>query len=138
MDIAFDVALAAHLLALLAAGAAIFGIPVIAGRMASVGPEVRPVLAGVAQSLGRVSQIALLVLLISGPLMVWLRYGGLGGMNAWFWVKMGLIAVAAAAIIAGGRLPGAGGAPTTAGTILVWTSRVALVGVVIAAVLAFN
>ncbi|HZY50988.1 MAG TPA: hypothetical protein VFE64_14555 [Devosia sp.] len=138
MDIVFDVALAAHLLALLAAGAAIFGIPIVAGRMASVGPEVRPVLGGLAQSLGRVSQIALVVLLISGPLMVWLRYGGFSGMNVWFWVKMGLIAVAAAAIIAGARLRGAGGAPTQAGMILVWTSRLALVGVVIAAVLAFN
>jgi uncharacterized membrane protein len=136
MDIAFDVALAAHLLSLLAAGAALIGIPVVFARMQSATPEMRPVLGGIAQSLGRAAQIAFAVLIISGPLMIWLRYGGVEGLNNWFWVKMALIVVMIGAMIVGGRLRAAGNV-AAAGTIA-WVSRAALVGVIIAAVLTFE
>lgn len=136
MDIAFDVALAAHLLSLLAAGAALIGIPVVVARMRLAAPEARPVLGGVVQSLGRAAQIAFAVLIISGPLMIWLRYGGVDGLNTWFWVKMGLIVVMIGAMIVGGRLRAAGNV-AAAGTVA-WVSRAALVGVIIAAVLTFE
>ena len=136
MDIAFDIALAAHLLSLLAAGAALIGIPVVIARMQAAGPETRPVLAGIVVSLGRAAQIAFAVLIVSGPLMVWLRYGGVEGLSNWFWVKMALIVVMIGAMIVGGRLRAAGNV-AAAGTVA-WVSRAALVGVVIAAVLSFE
>jgi protoporphyrinogen IX oxidase len=136
MDIAFDVALAAHLLSLLAAGAALIGIPVVFARMRTTTPEMRPVLGGIVQSFGRTAQIAFAVLIISGPLMIWLRYGGIEGLNNWFWVKMTLIVVMIGAMIVGGRLRAAGNV-ATAGAVA-WVSRAALVGVIIAAVLTFE
>jgi protoporphyrinogen IX oxidase len=136
MDIAFDVALAAHLLSLLAAGAAVTGIPLIVARMRTATPEMRPVFAGIVQSFGRVAQIAFAGLIISGPLMIWLRYGGVEGLNGWFWVKMALIVVMVGAMILGGRLR-AGGHIVAAGAIA-WVSRAALVGVILAAVLTFE
>jgi protoporphyrinogen IX oxidase len=126
----------AHLLSLLAAGAALIGIPVVAARMGSATAETRPLLGGIVQSLGRAAQISFAVLIVSGPLMVWLRYGGVEGLNSWFWVKMALIVVMIGAMIVGGRLRAAGNV-AAAGSVA-WVSRAALVGVVIAAVLTFE
>jgi len=136
MDIAFDIALAAHLFSLLAAGAALIGIPVVFARMRTATPEIRPVLGGIVQSLGRAAQIAFAVLIVSGPLMIWLRYGGVEGLNNWFWVKMALIVVMVGAMIVGGRLRAAGNIAAAGG--IAWVSRAALVGVIIAAVLTFE
>ena len=134
MDIVFDLLLAAHLLSLPAAGAAVVGVPVLMSRLATVGPELRPTFGGVAQSLGRVAQTAFAVLLITGVLMVWVRFGGVEGLSIWFWVKMALIVVMAVAMAASNRLRGNPEAASIAG----WVSRVALAGVVLSAVIAFN
>ena len=73
------------------------------------------------------------VLVLSGGLMLWLRYGGVDGMNMWFWVKMALVVVIILALITSvvgrGRVHPA---------VLGWVTRLSLLGVVIAAVLAFN
>ena len=86
--------------------------------------------------------LAFLVLLVSGPLMVWLRYGGLEGMSVWFWVKMALIVVVVLCMVANGYYRGRAqkgdaGAGRLAG-LAANLSRLALVGIVAAAVLAFN
>ena len=142
MDILFDLALTAHLLALMAAGATVIAMPLIGQRMASASPELRASLGGLGQQIGRTAQIAFGVLLVSGPLMLWLRFGGIGGASPWFWVKMGLIVVMAAGMAVGGRFraraqPGDKRAAAIAQT-ATSVSRLALLGVIIAAVLAFN
>ena len=121
-------------MALLAAGAAVVGVPVLMGRMATVGPELRPTFGGGAQSLGRAAQGAFLTQLVTGGLMVWVRFGAVDGRSVWFWVKMGLSVVMAVAMAGGGRLRG----NPQAATIVAWASRLALIGVVLSAVLAFN
>ena len=88
MDIAFDLALTAHMLSLLAAGVALIGLPIVIARMRGATPELRSALGGIVKAFGRTAQIAFGVLIVSGPLMVWLRYGGVDGLNSWFWVKM--------------------------------------------------
>src|SRR5579872_7244507 len=103
MDIVFDLLLMAHLMALLAAGATVVAIPMIGTRLATASPEVRPILGGLAQQISGFARIAFGVLLVSGPLMVWLRFGGVAGMTPWFWVKMGLIVVMAVAMGVNGR-----------------------------------
>jgi len=40
----------------------------------------------------------LLVLLATGPLMAWLKFGGFSGFSHWFWAKMALVLVAICAI----------------------------------------
>ena len=142
MDIVFDLLLMAHLLALLAVGALVVAMPLIGAQLTSAAPEVRPVLGGIAQQIGRFAGIAFGVLLVSGPLMVWLRFGGVAGMNVWFWVKMGLIVVIAVAMGVSGRSrkKAMAGDPQAAAMVRTGTTiaRIALVGVVVAAVLAFN
>ena len=142
MDIVFDLLLMAHLMALLAAGSTVVAIPMIGTRLATASPEVRPILGGLAQQIGGFARIAFGVLLVSGPLMVWLRFGGVAGMTPWFWVKMGLIVVMAVAMGVNGRFrqkamagDARAAAMVRAGATI---ARLALVGVVAAAVLAFN
>ena len=136
MNILFDLLLAAHLLSLLAAGGVVVAVPFIAGRIPATAPELRPVLGSIAGQIGIVARVAFAVLLVSGPLMVWLRFGGVAALGSWFWVKMALIVVMAVGMGANdalrrqGRLAQAGMAANV--------SRLALVGVVIAAVLASN
>jgi hypothetical protein len=142
MDIWFDIALIAHLFALMAAGAVLVAMPLIARRMATATPETRGSLAGVAQGIGMGSRVALVVLLISGPLMLWLRYGGIEGASFWFWVKMVLIVTLIIGMGAGDvfRRRMQAGDRSVAGLAqaATWLSRISLVGIVVAAVLAFN
>jgi len=136
MDIVFDLALMAHLLSLLAAGGVVIAMPLIAERMATVPPEARPALGAIAERIGIMSRIAFLVLLISGPLMVWIRFGGVAGMNLWFWVKMGLIVLMIACMIGNGYFRKQGN--MAAAKAIANLSRLALVGIILSAVLAFN
>ena len=133
MDYFFDFLLICHLLALGLGVASAVAMPLVASRMAGASPEGRQLLGGIAARLGMNSRIAVGVLVLTGLLMVWVRYGGVDGMNQWFWVKMALVLVIIASIIAGalgrGRINPA---------VLGWISRLSLLGVVIAAVLAFN
>lgn len=142
MDILFDIALFAHLISLFAVGAIVIAVPAVAGPMATAAPDVRGLLGGIAKQIGALSRLAFLVLLVSGPLMVWLRFGGIDGMNAWFWVKMGLIVVVIACMLANGYFraraqKGDAGAARLAG-VAANLSRLSLVGIVATAVLAFN
>ena len=38
--------------------------------------------------------VAIAFMLITGPLMLWLKFGGFGGLNGWFQVKLALVGVA--------------------------------------------
>ena len=42
----------------------------------------------------RIGSAGLAVLLITGPLMVWLKFGGPSGFTWWFWAKMVLVVAA--------------------------------------------
>jgi protoporphyrinogen IX oxidase len=142
MDIVFDLLLMAHLLSLLAAGAVVVVMPMIGARMAGASPETRGILGGVAQRIGLFSRIAFGVLLVSGPLMVWIRFGGVEGMTVWFWIKMALIVLMAIGMGVGGRVrarakPGDARAVAIA-KVATNVSRLSLVGIIVAAVLAFN
>jgi uncharacterized membrane protein len=93
MDYLNPILLWLHLASLAVAGATVFGMPVIMANMAGVGADVRPRVAAIAKRLMMLSRGALVVLLVTGPLLVWLKYGGWAGYNLWFWVKMALVAI---------------------------------------------
>jgi hypothetical protein len=42
----------------------------------------------------RIGAGGLLILLITGPLLLWLKFGGPSGLTWWFWAKMALVVVA--------------------------------------------
>jgi len=47
----------------------------------------------------RVGASGLAILLVTGPLMLWLKFGGPGGLNWWFSAKMFLVGVALVGVI---------------------------------------
>lgn len=46
----------------------------------------------------RNGHVGLALLWITGPLILWLRYGGIGGLSSWFWVKIALVIALSASI----------------------------------------
>lgn len=133
MDYLFDFLLVCHLLALALGAASAIAMPIVMSRMAKATPEGRQMLGGIAGQFGRNSRIAVGVLVLTGLLMVWVRYGGVDGMNQWFWVKMALVAVIIAVMVVGAVARG-----RISPSVLGWVSRLSFLGIVIAAVLAFN
>lgn len=134
MDITFQLLLIIHIVALVFGTATAVTMPVIMRRMTTAGPEGKQMLGGIAQRLGKNSQLAFGVLLLSGIAMVVVRYGGVDGMNAWFWAKMVFIGVVLVMMILGFLLkPG-----TIKPKVQMWITRLALIGIVVSAVFAFN
>ena len=133
MDITFNLLLITHLAALIVAAAGAVTMPIIAARMASATPEAKAQFGAVAGRLFINSRIAFGVLLISGIAMVYVRYGGVEGMSSWFWVKMGLVATVVAMMILGAVRPG-----LIPQAVSGWVTRLALIGIIVSAVFAFN
>lgn len=62
-------------------------------------PEIeRGILWGFETFFSRIGAAGIAILVTTGPLMLWLKYGGPGGLGRWFWVKMGLVVVAVLAV----------------------------------------
>ena len=102
MDIVINLLIWIHIIAFIAGGSNSVVGPVIAGRLGTAAPEVRAGYFGVMERLAGIGKGAMLALLVAGPLVIWLKYGGFDGVSPWFWVKMALIVVMLASIIVGG------------------------------------
>jgi hypothetical protein len=142
MELIINLLVWAHILAFIGGGSNSVVGPVIAARLPGATEEQRAAYFGLMEALARVGKIAMVVLLVSGPLILWLRYGGLGGASPWFWVKMALIAVMLAAIIYGGisfkKFQGGDVAAGQRADVAHKITGAAFAGVILAAVLAFN
>ena len=134
MDIGFNLLLITHLVAIGVGATTAIGLPIVMLRMRGATPDTQKALGSIANRLGINSRLAFGVLVLSGIAMVWLRYGGVEGMNEWFWVKMSLVVLMAAAIIAGAVLPRG----TLNPAIMSWVTRLSFLGIVISAVFAFR
>ncbi len=131
-----------HIVALVAGGSNAVVMPMIGATLPKVDEQTRATLFSIGFRMATVGKVAAAALLISGPLMLWLKYGGLYGLALWFWVKMALIVVMFAAIVfeetsfkklAAGDQAAAKGSKV--GGII---ASVAFLGVLLAAVLAFE
>lgn len=69
-----------------------FGMSQVGPRL--VAPDGRETWWPLAGTFTMMTRIGLVLMLITGPLMVWMKYGGVGGLNIWFTAKMGLVAIA--------------------------------------------
>lgn len=142
MDVFINLLIGAHILAFVAGGSNSVVGPVISARLAGATPDARAGYYGVMNSLAQVGKVAMVVLLVSGPLILWLRYGGLGGASIWFWIKMALIVVMLVTIIYGGindKKAQAGDATAAERADAAHeVTSVAFLGVVLAAVFAFS
>jgi putative membrane protein len=134
MDLTFNILLIIHLAALGLAIATTIAAPLVGSRMALATPESRPLLGGIGKQLMLNARIAFGLLLITGIAMILVRYGGFEGQSVWFFVKMGLVAVVLIAMVIGAvTKPG-----TISPRIMGWITRLALAGIIISAVMAFN
>lgn len=134
MDIAFNLLLVVHLAAFAVGITTTIAMPVIMARMPKAPPEARPLFSSIGARLSLNARIAFGVLVLSGIAMVYLRYGGIDGLNPWFWFKMALVAVVLVAIVVGivvkpGRID-----PRLMG----WITRLSMAGIVVSAVFAFR
>ncbi len=80
-----------HLGALIAGGANSVLMPIIGRRMATATPEVRGQLMGVAEGVSKVGKYALGTLLVTGVLVLWLKWNWVAPSPVWFWAKMAFI-----------------------------------------------
>ena len=130
-----------HLSALSLGGAATFGIPVVGRLMPTATNDTRPLLFKVAKGLSTVSRAGLGLLIITGPLMVWLKFGGTG-FNAWFWAKMVLVLLLLITVIYAGingkAAEGGDMAAAKRSPLIGMVAMLLLLGVVFCAVFAFN
>ncbi len=134
MDLAFNILLIAHLAAFGLAIATTIAAPLVGSRMALATPDSRPLLGGIGKQLMLNARIAFGLLLITGISMIYVRYGGFEGQSVWFFVKMGLVAVVLIAMIIGAVVrPG-----TVSPRVMGWITRLAMAGIIISAVMAFN
>lgn len=104
MDIVIKLLLWLHIVALALGGAAAFGIPVVGSKMPTAAPETRPLLFKIMHGLSMLGRIGVGVLLVTGPLIIWLKYGGFAGVSVWFWIKMVFVLALLAGIIYAGIL----------------------------------
>ncbi|MBN9309411.1 MAG: hypothetical protein J0I99_03200 [Devosia sp.] len=82
-----------HIVAFVAGGANSVVMPIIGGKMATATPDTRAALITIADTLAKVGKVAMGTLLVSGILVLWLKYDWVVP-NVWFWVKMaGVVAM---------------------------------------------
>lgn len=102
MDVLIDILFWIHLVSLGLGGAAAFGLPVVGSKMAGANAETRPLLFSIANGLSTVGRVGIGLLLVSGPLMIWLKFGGFANLSSWFWVKMVLVLLLLGVVIYAG------------------------------------
>ena len=89
---------------------------------------------GIVKQLSLNARIAFGLLLVTGISMVYVRYGGFEGQSPWFYAKMGLVVVILAALtLSAVAKPG-----TLNPQVMGWITRLAMAGIIISAVMAFN
>ena len=94
MDVLVRLLLWTHFLALALGLGGGLGMAQVGPRLKTATPAERTTLWPLAEAFGRLSGIGLVLLLVTGPLMLALKYNGGAGLNVWFQVKLALVAVA--------------------------------------------
>lgn len=142
MEVIVNLLIWLHIIAFIAGGSNSVVGPVIGGRLATATPDQRTGYYGVMNTLSQVGKVAMATLLITGPLIMFIKYGGLGGASVWFWIKMVLVAVMLAAIIYGGiQFKKSQGGDAEAGRLASTAHKItaiAFLGVLLSAVFAFG
>lgn len=141
MDVVYIVGLLlffVHIVAFVAGGANSVVMPIIGGKMATATPEVRGNLMDVAMRLAKVGKVAMGTLLVTGVLVLWLKWNWVVP-NLWFWVKMVAIVAMIVFIVLNERTQKAGGpdAPRKS-KMFGQLTALSFALVILAAVFAFN
>lgn len=95
-----DIVLFLHLFGLLLGAGGGFGSAVVMRTALKRPPDQANALRSVGPALGRLSTIGLILMLITGPALVAMKYGGFSNMPSLFWVKLVFVASLTFAAIA--------------------------------------
>ena len=95
-----------HLAGLSLGGAAAFGLPVVGAQMASATPEGRVSLVKALMTISKLGSAGLGLLILSGLVMIWSKFGGPAAMLPVFWAKI-VVVVGFIGLIAFSRRNGA-------------------------------
>src|ERR1700754_4309833 len=88
-----------HIVAFVAGGSNTVVMPIIGATLSKVDQQTRVTLFRIGLQMSTVGKVSAAALTVSGPLLLWVKYGGLDGASPWFWAKMVLIVVMFAAIV---------------------------------------
>ena len=95
-----------HIVAFVAGGSNTVVMPIIGTTLPMVDEATRATLFRIGFQMATIGKVAAATLLITGPLLLWLKYGGLQGATLWFWIKMALVVLLMAngtLVVRGGR-----------------------------------
>jgi hypothetical protein len=87
-DMTTDILLALHIIGLMMGAGGGFGSMIVMREAGSRPPEQVAVLRTLGPVLVRFSAVGLVLMLLTGPALVLLKYGGFGALPILFWVKM--------------------------------------------------
>lgn len=93
-----DVILFVHFIGLMAGAAGGLGTAIAAWRAQSLPAEQGQVLRGLGPLLANVSAIGLVLLWITGLILVWSKWDGIGSLPGMFWVKFVFVLLLTAAV----------------------------------------
>ncbi len=79
MDILNNLLFWLHLIGLGLGAVASFGLPVVGRQMPTATAETRPTLFKVAEGMSTLGRAGFAILIVTGPLLVWLKFGGTSG-----------------------------------------------------------
>ncbi len=99
MELTAKLILWVHLSSLLLAGCATFAAPLVARMMAQADAAQRPVFGPILAKLSALGRMALVLLVLSGLGLIWVKYGGFAGQNGWFHLKLTLVVILCALVI---------------------------------------
>ncbi|MDP3315978.1 MAG: hypothetical protein Q8M47_07920 [Devosia sp.] len=92
--------------------------------------------------LTRFGHWGIIVLLVSGPILLFSRYGGFDNVSHWFWAKMGLIVLLAAGVVTSAisarKMREGDASAARRVRIGRWIAVLSLAAIMVFAVLAFN
>jgi hypothetical protein len=100
IDILFPILLILHFLGLIAGFGGGIGLSQVGPRLANASEAELPLLLKLERTFSAISLVGLALLLITGPLMLWTRFGGGAGLPFWFSLKMVFVALAVIAVTA--------------------------------------
>ncbi|MFD1251503.1 MULTISPECIES: hypothetical protein [Devosia] len=130
-----------HIVGFVAGGATAVTMPLLERQLAQAAVDRRGELFALGNKMIQLGKVAMGLLLISGPLMWWLKWG-LVVPNHWFFAKMGLIVVMLVCIVMSGlafkKMQAGDMSVAGRSAVLGLITLVAGAGVLLTAVLAFN
>jgi uncharacterized membrane protein len=102
MDILIGILFWIHLMALVGGGAASVAMPAIGAQMQGATPDARQRLLAVSKRLMMAGRGSVVALIITGPLMFWLKWDFTAPSMIWFTIKMVLVVILIICMIVGG------------------------------------